>query len=173
MYLKNKTKAVAVANCGGAVEADTISNGRSLKSQMSKRKILRNLCVVLLAAGIISISINACSDVSDRGDTSAFSSNNKLIGVWEERDEDLVGGESGSFIFFDNGTFCLGNKVYTPIAGNYSIYDDNLLLTYNNSRYNYNQGQKLYNFKIDGDMLTLSWTTSYGQNRSVTIKKVR
>ena len=52
----------AVANFSGAMEADTIQkHGRSSKSQKSRGNILRRACFGLLTAGIILLSINACT----------------------------------------------------------------------------------------------------------------
>ena len=45
-----------------AMEADTISkHGRSLKSHTSRGNIFRKMCFGLLTAGIIALSINACT----------------------------------------------------------------------------------------------------------------
>ena len=51
----------AVANCSEAMEADTIQNGRSSKSQTSRENILRRACFGLLFVAVLMMSCSGRS----------------------------------------------------------------------------------------------------------------
>ena len=65
LQLSNLTIKAAVANQGGAMEADTIlKNGRSLKSQMSRRNFLRNACFAVLLTVFMLVSCSKKDDAN-------------------------------------------------------------------------------------------------------------
>jgi len=76
LQLSNLTIKAAVANQGGAMEADTIlKNGRSLKSQMSKgnlfSKIVLFFIVICLSTGLQAQISNELRTAAERGDKEA------------------------------------------------------------------------------------------------------
>ena len=147
------------------MEPETISkNGTSRGNQINKTFAFT--FVLLFMFPVI-----ACS----QGNPTSATSNRNLIGIWESNSElEEFIREEGSLVFFANGTFCVNSRYgNTFIAGEYSIYDDVLLLTYNNSRYDYNRSHTLCKFKVDSNILTLSFTTKQENEKSIRIKKIK
>ena len=149
----------AVANFGGAMEADTISkHGRSSKSQMSRRNLMNKIFAIAFVMSVM-FPMTACSSNS----APSISTNNNLIGVWEGEDNFRCG--KHFYVFFDNGNYFL-NCGGSSGGGTYSIYGNILMISSGNSH-------SLYNFTISGDTLTLIPYGATSEERKVTYKKVK
>ena len=109
----------AVANCGVAMEADTISkNGRSLKSQMSRGNFLRKIFFAVLSA-VFSLAFVACNKDDNGKKINPDANEIYVLDISEESDWNymIVGGD-GSSIFYSvdddsnipTHMFCKPNK---------------------------------------------------------------
>ena len=102
------------------------------------------MCFALLMVGIITFSINACSN------------KNKLIGEWKYQDDN----QSWSYTFFDNGIYSFRNS-YTMWSDKYTISDNVLFLEESGRIYT-------FTFEIDGDRLI--WNGPKGEDILVKVK---
>ena len=88
IYKSNFSVGVAVANHGGAMEADTISNGRSSKSQMSKRnKLIPLIGKAQLIICFLAICLLSCSSPEEDGKKAAEKYCDCKIGYYEKFNE--------------------------------------------------------------------------------------
>ena len=144
-----------IANYSMAMETrDHFKNGASLKSQTSRRNLMKKSFAIVLVA-IVIFAMEACSSNSSQ----SISINNNLLGAWE--------GENSFLLFFDNGTHYNSRYSY---SAKYSIHENYLMIT--NGNYQGSESSSLYTFDVSGDTLTLL-EYGYSEERKVTFKKAK
>ena len=113
--------------------------------------------LAMASALLVMFPITACM-TGNAQPSSAVATNNKLIGVWE--DKDYQSGAGWRYVFFADGTCSSGYIKGTSGKTSYSVYENVLLID-----------NSLYTFTISGGNLELYY---YGSSDShITFKKVK
>jgi hypothetical protein len=153
------------------METETISKNEASSKSQTSRKIQTKKILALAFVLSFMFSVTACSQ--GNANSSAATTNKKLIGVWETQKNEKVFEDAFeldangiyqavqksriitstvSLVFFDNGTYCVQetNRDRISEEGKYSITDNILMFasTCNN--------KVLYTFQVSENTLTLT-----------------